>query len=180
MDYFDITIITSTIPERETLLAEAVNSVNQQRVKAKNHLIEVDTNRIGPSAVRNKLAKMADTEWIAFLDDDDILYQNHIEEYSKSHHHSDMMYTWCDSVGRENFNPNSHFDADRLMHGNYIPITAAVRTSLFLQVGGFSEDSRYEDWDLWKKLLQAGARFTCIPTKTWCYRFLGNNRTYVG
>jgi glycosyltransferase involved in cell wall biosynthesis len=183
---FDITIITPTIPKRSNLLVEAINSVGNQRVKAKNHLIGVDLQKMGPAKMRNLLVNNVDTEWVAFLDDDDIVYDNHIEEYAKVHEQSDMIYTWCDSIGRENFDPNSHFDPNRLLQGNYIPVTAAVRTSVFRQVGGFSLEDRYvqadptEDWNLWLKLLHANARFTCVPVKTWCYRFLGSNRTFGG
>jgi|LakMenE01Jun11ns_1017448.scaffolds.fasta_scaffold9939438_2 glycosyltransferase involved in cell wall biosynthesis len=180
MDYFDITIITPTIHERSNLLTEAVKSVENQKVKAVGHFVQVDESKAGPAYVRNRLVEKVQSEWIGFLDDDDILYPNHIEEYRKAHENSDVIYTWCDSTGREKFDPNSHFDPERLMYGNYIPITAAVRTNFFRQVGGFSEDTRYEDWDLWVKLLKAGARFTCVPVKTWCYRFLGSNRTFGG
>lgn len=177
---FSVTVITPTIPERSNLLADAIDSVAAQQIQANGHLIGVDSSRQGPSYIRNKLSKSVDTEWIAFLDDDDILYNNHISVASQAKDHSDIIYTWCTSVGRDNFNPNSYFDAERLMNaGNYIPVTTFVRTAAFFAVGGFDLEARFEDWDLWKRLYTNGYRFTCIPVITWSYRFLGNNRTFM-
>lgn len=180
MSNFNVTVITPTIPERSSLLSDAIDSVASQTLQSSGHLIGVDTLRMGPSYIRNKLAKSVDTEWLAFLDDDDIFYDNHISTAALAKDSSDIIYTWCDSIGRDNFNPNSHFDSSRLLNeGNYIPVTAFVRTSAFNHVNGFNLESRLEDWDLWKRLYLKGYRFTCIPVVTWCYRFLGNNRTFV-
>jgi len=37
--------------------------------------------------------------------------------------------------------------------------------------GGHYEDSaaRFADWELWRRLAHAGARFRCIPASTWVY-----------
>lgn len=180
MKEFNVTFITPTIASRSSILPEAIRSVENQQMPAKGHLIAVDFDKKGPSHIRNILARSVDTEWIAFLDDDDIVYPNHVSTASQFADSSDIIYTWCDSVGRENFNPNSYFDSDRLLNaGNYIPVTTFVRTSAFIEVGGFDLESRLEDWDLWKRLYLKGYKFTCIPVVTWCYRFLGNNRTFV-
>jgi hypothetical protein len=176
----DVTIITPTVASRTHLLAEAIHSISQQDLPAKSHLIGVDLERNGPSPVRNKLFESVTTEWIGFLDDDDIAYPNHISSAARFFDTSDVVYTWCDVIGRDGFNPNSPFDERRLMNdGNIIPITAFVRSEVFRSVGGFDINARLEDWDLWKRLVTFGARFTYVPEITWCYRFLGNNRTFA-
>jgi glycosyltransferase involved in cell wall biosynthesis len=175
----EVTVITPTIPERTELLGQAIASVAKQNHPVKGHFIGVDLEREGPSPIRNRLINSIETEWTAFLDDDDILMPNHFEVMAPFVNEADLIWTWCDSVGRGNFNPNSHFNERRLRQdGNYIPITVAVRTSLLKEVGGFS-DARLEDWDLWIRLLDAGGRFKNIPTITWTYRFLGENRTFT-
>lgn len=180
MSKFEVTFITPTIPERSRLLCDAIGSVNQQIVPAVDHLVGVDLQKRGPSYIRNQLSKSVETEWIAFLDDDDVVYDNHILEASAAAEKSDIIYTWCDSIGRGNFNPNSFFDETRLLRdGNFIPVTTFIRTSVFKEVGGFDLNARLEDWDLWKRLCIDGYRFTCVPVITWCYRFLGNNRTFT-
>lgn len=179
MSSFDVTFITPTIPDRKNLLPDAIDSVSKQIIPAVDHLIGVDLQAKGPSYIRNKLSKKVNTEWIAFLDDDDILYDNHILEASKVANDSDIIYTWCDSIGRDNFNPNSLFDGTRLISdGNFIPVTTFIRSSAFHDIGGFDLEVRLEDWDLWKRLYTSGYKFTCVPVITWCYRFLGNNRTF--
>lgn len=173
----DVTVITPTIPERAELLSQAIASVNNQIEPAVAHLIGVDLERAGPTPVRNRLLKSVDTEWVAFLDDDDILYPQHFRVVSRHLDSADLIYTWCNSEGRDGFNPNSYFDEQRLRGGNYIPITVTLRTSKLREVGGIPNE-RLEDWALWVKLLDSGARFVCEPTVTWNYRFLGGNRTF--
>jgi glycosyltransferase involved in cell wall biosynthesis len=174
----EITVITPTLPERNKLLSEAIASVSTQRHPVEGHLISVDNNRRGPIEIRNQLIKAVDTEWTAFLDDDDILYENHFEVMLPASDSADLIWTWCNSEGRGNFNPNSTFNEKRLREdGNFIPITVAVRTELLNRVGGFV-DHPQEDWHLWIRLLDVGARFVNVPVVTWNYRFMGNNRTF--
>ncbi len=178
----DVTVITPTIPERKDVLAECINSVKGQTVAPAAHYIGLDASRKGPSTVRNELIEKTKTKWLCFLDDDDILYPNHFEvlyENIMGQDKYDLIWTWCDTVGRENFNPNSRFDANRLRQGNYIPITVLVKTDLVKEVGCFDTEARLEDWDLWIKLLNNGAVFHNIPIITWQYRFVGNNRTFL-
>lgn len=175
----DVTVITPTIPERAKLLGQAILSVSNQIVPATDHLIGVDLKKEGPAVVRNKLLDSVTTEWVTFLDDDDILFTNHYEVVESQMDQGDLIYTFCTSEGRGNFNPNSRFDERRLRQdGNFIPITVTVKTSFLREVGGFS-DARLEDWDLWIRLLDAGCKFHCIPIVTWNYRFLGGNRTFT-
>lgn len=174
----DVTVITPTIPSRTHLLTECIASVSQQEEGVGSHLIGVDNDGRGPGPIRNKLLEAVTTEWVTFLDDDDILFNNHFSIVNQNKHNGDLIYTFCSSIGRDNFNPNSLFDEKRLRsEGNYIPITVTVKTSYLRLVGGFS-DARLEDWDLWIRLLDAGAQFHCVPVVTWCYRFLGENRTF--
>jgi len=174
----DITVVTPTLPQRSPLLAEAVASVSKQTHQVSGHLIGADYRRDGPVDMRNRLINIVDTEWTAFLDDDDILFPKHFEVMLPYADKADLIWTWCVSEGRGSFNPNSSFNERRLREdGNYIPITVAVRTSFLREVGGFREHPQ-EDWDLWVRLLDAGARFLNVPVITWNYRFLGENRTF--
>src|SRR3546814_8644512 len=58
------------------------------------------------------------------------------------------------------------FDPAALQANNFIPVTALVRTSLFVAVGGFPQPlseawphADCEDWGLWQRLLALGAKF---------------------
>lgn len=129
--------------------------------------------------MRNALLAAAAGEWIAVLDDDDLLLPNHLEVLSAAQ--GDVIYTWCQVAGRGDWNPNRNFFADHLRQNNYIPVTALIRASLLRDLQGWrSTEESYsglEDWDLYLRALDAGATFTCIPEITWVYRFHGGNRT---
>src|SRR3546814_14405548 len=68
------------------------------------------------------------------------------------------------------------FDPAALQANNFIPVTALVRTSLFVAVGGFPQPGSEawphadcEDWGLWQRLLAPGAPFSHLPERTWTW-----------
>lgn len=172
-----VAVVTASLPERAARLAEAAASVAAQTIPPAAHLIGIDFARHGPTAVRNALVRAAGTEWVAFLDDDDVLYPGHLATLTAGAAGADVVYSFCDVEGRGGWTPNQEFDAAALRSYNFIPVTALVRRSAFLSVGGFPESHPVEDWDLWRRLLDAGAEFRCVPTVTWLYRFHGDNAT---
>lgn len=173
----DVTVITPAIPERLHLLNNCVESVRDQTIQPRAHLIRLDNERIGSASTCNRLVEAVDTEWIAFLADDDVFYPNHLETLvGGSDDNVSVVYSWCKVVGRVKhpaWNPNAHFDPVRLRTGNYIPSTTLVRTSHFRELGGFTDGIICEDWDLWLRILEekGGMAFKCIPKITWEYRF---------
>ena len=93
----DVTVITPSMPSRERFLAEAMASVAAQTVPVA-HLIIVDEGR-SVAEKRNALVEAADTEWVAFLDDDDLLDPHHIETLLG--HDADVVIPYCRfKVGR--------------------------------------------------------------------------------
>ena len=178
-----IAVITASLPTRGTPhLMLACASVTAQTLQPSQHLIGVDYAREGSAAARNRLAFAADAEWLAFLDDDDILYPNHLQVLAALG--GDIAYTGCDVSGRERWNPYRPFDADALRVGNYIPATVLMRRSFFLRLGGFRPSSEvahgWEDWDLWLRALDSGAQFRSSGERTWQYRFHEGCKTYRG
>lgn len=178
-----IAVLTPSIPERGALLAEAVASVAAQTRRPDVHLIHVDYDRIGGAASLNRLlvgAVAASCEWCALLADDDVLLPRHLQVLEAATGDADIVYPWCRVEGRPGFDPNALFDPERLRHGNYIPGTVLMRTALASRLGGWRSDALYgfEDWDMWKRALAAGARFVCVPEVTWVYRFHGTNDSW--
>ena len=49
---------------------------------------------------------------------------------------------------------------------------------MFEKVGGFDPKAKFEDWDLWKRILKAGGRFCYVPTATWEYRQQADSRNH--
>jgi glycosyltransferase involved in cell wall biosynthesis len=183
----DVTVITASLPTRGRMLAECVASVAAQTVAPAAHLIGVDYARRGTSAIRNDLWRMAKTEWIAVLDDDDILLPHHLEYLvGAAGNTATIAYSFCAVDGRPGWNPSRPFDAAALREGpNYIPATILIRRPMLYALDGWrdSEDCLHgwEDYDLLLRALDAHAEFACVPTVTWVYRFAaGRNKTEVG
>ena len=106
------------------------------------------------------------TEFTIFLDADDTLHPTYIEEMLKGT--ADIR---VPSVHRHY--QDGRIDTDQhwyqpkdLMTGNYIVVSAMIRTSLFKQLGGFHDYETLEDWDLWLRAEEAGATFEQIPEAT--------------
>ncbi len=200
----DVTVITPTIPGREHLLEECMASVEAQTMKPVAHVVGLDAGREGPAKVRNDLVRGIETEWIAFLDDDDLLMPNHFEihntymrsegwDFSNANQETkllehtvndqgtkyDVISSWCMLV----HSPESQvlFDTaphiDNILRGhNSLPITATVRTDKFREVNGFDQECRFEDMVLWQDLIKAGAEFKAVYTPTWYYRLQPGGR----
>jgi GT2 family glycosyltransferase len=190
----DIAVLTPTLPRRTEMLAEAIASVEAQTLKPAAHLIGVDHAGVGIGLMLNRLAAATRCQWLARLDDDDLLEPRHLEVLASAVPDADVVYTWCriaPRVGPDGepptpsvlgtwWTPNQEFDPDALRVANYIPATALIRRSLWEDIGGWSAtgpppQGAGEDWDFWLRALDHGARFRCIPEVTWIYRYHGAN-----
>ncbi len=168
----NIAVITPSKPNRAHLLVECIASVQAQVKPAGTHRVEVDHFNDGPALVRNRLIRSLPREydWLAFLDDDDIMLPIHLERLSAVAENADVVYSLC------NLNCLTRdFDPVALRVKNYIPVTALVRRSIFEKVGGF-DDMTMEDWNLWLKISNAGGRFVFVPEMTWIYRVQSDSR----
>lgn len=166
----DLTVLTPTIPGREELLVECKASVSAQTVPAFEHIVDLDEELLGLARGRNELVKKCKTSWALFLDDDDIIYENYVERVLPYLEGADVVYTWCD----KNFDypTDLPFDGEALRQRNVIPATACIRLELLREVGGYPTDVAHEDWGLWLRMLDAGAKFVCVPEWLWSYRRL--------
>lgn len=171
-----ITVVIPTLSDRTTL-ARAVASVEAQSLPAAV-LVEYDWEREGAAATRNRALAVVETEWTAFLDDDDVLKPNHLRACARHARltGADVVYPGYDVVGGDD--PINcfgiPFDATLLPRRNFIPVTTLCRTDLVRQVGGFQpHPDEYgnpcEEWGLWLALVEAGARFSHLPQRTWVW-----------
>jgi hypothetical protein len=195
IDDVRVVIVIPTIPGREALLKRAVKSIREDILVA--GAVETDTRGEGPAAARNRavlntLSAGATPEWIAFLDDDDEFHPGHVTrlvEHAEATG-ADVVYPWFDlnvggvlDNGRDPLGAEGlPFDPERLQSANYIPVTALVRTDLFVRAGGFpqplSEEWPHpdcEDWGLWRRLLSLGAKFEHLPERTWTWHWHSKN-----
>lgn len=197
-----VTAIITSIPPRASKLAQALASVVTQTHQPDEIITTIDRSRQGPAHQRNRAATQADTDWVAFLDDDDIWYPNHLAVLldAAASSGADVIYPWFELRGPRGENINNSdplfirgerafgrpFDdiarENLLNDGNFIPVTTLVRRSALLDVGGFPQPGSpewpnpdCEDWGLWQALARQGAQFHHVPHRTWEWRHWGDN-----
>lgn len=212
-----VTIITRTFQGREFYLRECVTSVINQTYPNIQHVIiedggntflelieQIKTNygeaynvkfsgfeKKGRSFSGNQGLKIADGKYCLFLDDDDLIFPDHIEVLVNGIEKQNSLgavysLAWDvhTKLNKENI-PQTysehHFETlplfyqefclDRLLNYNYMPIQSVLfKRSLFLENGGFDESmEQLEDWNLWTKYaLQTD--FGYIPKTTSLFR----------
>lgn len=184
----DITVIIPTISQRrDTMLQNALRSVEAQTLAATEVIVEEAGPTEGPATVRNRALEKVKTKWVAFLDDDDLLDPNHLSVLASAQNQSgaDVIWPWFRVEGGSDPFPmfrGRQWDPE---DPHQIPITVLLRTSAIRAVGGFKkvEDGptdQYgnragEDWRLWLDLSQAGYKFHHTPEITWTWRHHGKN-----
>jgi LmbE family N-acetylglucosaminyl deacetylase/glycosyltransferase involved in cell wall biosynthesis len=116
----------------------------------------------GRSAAANLGVETAEQDLVAFLDDDDVVFPDHLERLASAHRagpepvvYSDavtVIYRWDGEAwtpDRRALQYSLDFDPDYLLYANYIPLhTLLLPRALYRKLGGF--DSRLdfsEDWD---------------------------------
>lgn len=172
----DVTVCTASLPHRVQFRNELIESVNNQTVKPKAHLIGIDHARVGGQKMMNDLIRMAETTWVAPIADDDIMYPDYLETLLANSDGADMIYGWCNVSGnRAGWDLKQPFDEKRLRTGPYIPATILLRKSTWEELGGYSEIEVCEDYAFQIKLLDNGKVIRNVPKVIWEYRFHGRN-----
>lgn len=183
-----ITVIIPTITPRRVMLRRAINSVMTQRAPAAVLMVENDNGHTGSAATRNRALADVETQWVAFLDDDDELLPDHLLELTAgaAAHSADVVYSLprvLDATGAEiprrwDWGGPPVFDPALLRRRSYVNITSLVRTELAQFVGGFAfttdeTGASNDDHGFYLALLRAGAKFHHVPIVTWIWHHHG-------
>lgn len=214
-----VSIITRTIGNRTDLLIEAMASVANQtypniehvivedggeqarqtvdsfRARSNFPIVYVPTPKLGRCGAGNAGMSAASGEYFVFLDDDDLLFADHVECLARkliAHRNYVAAYSWSWEAylgagdGRDGpeldhrFHAVHHqaFDATVLEHHNFMTIQSVMfNRRLFEERGGFRVDlDILEDWNLWIRYA-AGNRFGYVPQVTSMYRTPGTRRS---
>lgn len=184
-----VTVVIPHIPVRERLLKRAMRSVLNQYIMPLDIVVVTDVNHDGAAITRNRGLHLVDTEYVAFLDDDDYLHSDHIDECMSAirDQNADVVYPWFDVVnGTDPLGMfDKPFDPEHLKTSNYIPITVVARTQTLKDVGGFTPHPDAaghpnEDWGCWLAVHNAGGKIVHVPEKTWVWDHATGNTSGRG
>lgn len=133
----------------------------------------------------------ASGDYIAFLDDDDWLDENHFSQLIagviKEKHNAEVFYTGVRVINTDKDSEtvrvfNDVFDRNRLFFENYIPINAVLFSRDIVQLYGCNFDEKldcFEDWDFWLQMLEHTKTFIYIQGITANYRMHGRASTAI-
>lgn len=128
--------------------------------------IQHPTNR-ERSVARNSGLHVAQGKYIAYLDDDDIFYPDHLETLVEFLENNDYKVAYTDAyrahqekengkyvVRTRNLTYSLDFDQDLILVHNFIPTLCVMHEKACLdEVGLFDETlGTHEDWDLWIRM----------------------------
>lgn len=168
-----ISLVIPTIPPRKHLYERLMRSVVAQTMQPTWVHVELDAEREGSAATRNRGLAKVTTDFVTFADDDDELMPHHIQTLWEAQQESgaDVVYSGYQVIGGTDPRPDRKglpFDADELRRGSYITIHSLVRTSL-AQAARFEFDpvSGMDDHGFYLRLLDLGATFHHVPVETY-------------
>ena len=194
-----IAALVISLPERENLLREALDSVQAQTRPPDQIHLGVDLDGMGEAANMNRLIDTSECEWLAFLHDDDLWYPNHLEvagRYMTDDY--DVIVANFRAVGRpqDTFEPYHEDFNDHVFTNWYPPAVVVARKSVFghwiegrpptedpwfdpKDTGRLHSNAPWIDWANWRRLVHEGARFVRTRKVTVDYRFLGGNGSWT-
>lgn len=147
----------------------SINSIENQTFKDYHSTLIYDQG-IGPGKARNLGISKSDSEWIAFLDDDDIWDSNHLETLFNYSNDFDFIFSRPHSV------PDHAYEMPVAMMKNIIEITGGItygsgiliHRSVLDSLGGFDENYWYSEiWLLCRRALVEGVAIKHVPVNTW-------------
>lgn len=188
-------VLSQTVPVAEILIVDDLDDSKTKELclSFENSLIRYVPNMSGrgASSSRNLGVSLAVSNYVAFLDDDDLWLPEKIEKQIKmiradkldacfsqmliKYENTDIVYSTRTS--------NSSNPKREILFENFIggTISAIIKRDLLLEVGSFDEEFKArEEYDLWIRIIHSGAQIGVVEEPlTVVHRSLLNDRTRV-
>lgn len=174
-----ISVIVPTVPPRAGMLAQALASVDAQTLQPTAIIVQEDTDRAGAAVTRQRAQDRVRTEWTAPLDDDDLLYPQHLQRLADVavETGADLVFPWYDCTGNDPF-PQLEGKPWANDDPHVFPVTFLARTEAIRAAGGwqvYPEVGSNEDWRLILTLVDMDAHIVHLNERTWQWRHWGGN-----
>jgi glycosyltransferase involved in cell wall biosynthesis len=168
-----VSVLTPTIPGRERMLSECLQSVRSQTFPGWEHLVKLDADREGCATVMNWLAEQAEASWLLPLADDDLVLPGCLAALLEHADDADVVYAPPLVWGVDD--PWWFFGEPPA-----IPSFALIRAELWQEIGGYDDEwTREEDRRFWTRSLERGARFVrADDAPTWIYRVHAGSKSF--
>jgi len=178
---YDVVLVDdgSTEPDAVAYLKELEPEINAAGWK----LVRQDNRYLG--AARNTAARMAEGEYLLFMDDDNLALPFEISTFVTAAVNSGadiltcLMECFRDSPSSPEYRQlflGGPWTAG-LFHNCFGDANALVRRSTFEETGGFTEDHgvTHEDWEFFAKAVSMGHRLQVVPEVLFRYRLSGES-----
>jgi GT2 family glycosyltransferase len=148
-------------------------------------LIRLEQNR-GPGGARRRAIQATNTELLAMLDADDLFLPDHLETMAATYRGcpglvSAQVLAWYPGRGlispaKPRRVPHASYQLGALLRHNFVNFPFFSR-DLYESVGGFYEQY-CEDWNLWIRMVRAGAKVTMASHPTAVARMRPGSRSF--
>jgi glycosyltransferase involved in cell wall biosynthesis len=152
------------------------------------HIIVMDLNKEGAAPTRQRALMMANTDWVAFLDSDDVLMPQHLEWLMKCalEHEADFVYSWFKVLQEHSDGRQQVLEFDPVFPpGHFLndwnpdepietTVTTFVRTKIAQAVGFHALDRGHdantgEDFGFTLGCRDAGAKIVHLKRHSWLW-----------
>jgi glycosyltransferase involved in cell wall biosynthesis len=135
----------------------------------------------GPAAARNRALAAASAPYVFPLDADDLVIADGVDELLGAlGGDEEAMFAWGDV---EYFGESRRFqrcpdslDPWLVTHVNPLPYASLIRRDALVAIGGWSDVSGFEDWDIWMGFAERGWRGVHVARPVLRYRIHGDRR----
>ncbi|MFE0020184.1 glycosyltransferase family 2 protein [Amycolatopsis sp. NPDC059021] len=142
--------------------------------------------RGGISHARQRAIAALETEVVLQLDADDFLLPHHVSTMCAAYLEKPGLISprplvwngvdpWQVAAYHKNSLPAPGDQLDQLLVQNYVVIGGMYSRELYAEAGGYRPIDYYEDWDLWLRMVAAGATVSKPAEATYVYRVRANS-----